>query len=119
MWHLFWQKECGIDTVEKIGNKVSYIRKPLAKYSVISAGLAVFCCLFGVISIVLSYQHQGDAPLNASALGLCSVVTGISAIVYGVFSFFEKEKNYILAKISLVFAGMIMCFWLVAIVAAW
>ena len=54
----------------------------------------------------------------AAALALCSIVTIISSIAYGIFSFMEKEKNYILAKIGLVFAGIAMCFWLVVIFAA-
>ena len=103
--------------MEKIGNKVSYIRKPLAKYSFVAAGLVAAGYIFGVISVFLSYQNQGDAPLNAAALALCSIVTILSAIAYGIFSFFEKEKNYVLAKISLVLAGIAMCFWLVVIVA--
>lgn len=104
--------------MERIGNKVSYIRKPLAKYSFIAVGLIVAAYIFGFAAVMLSYQSQGDAPMTAAALGLCSIVTTVSAIVYGVFSFFEKEKNYLLAKVCLVFAGIAVCFWLVVIVAA-
>jgi len=104
--------------VERIGNKVSYIRKPLAKYSFISLGLIVAAYVFGSIAVFLSYQNMGDAPMTAAALGLCSIVTTVSSIVYGIFSFFEKEKNYLLAKVCLVFAGVAVCFWLVIIVAA-
>lgn len=104
--------------MERIGNKVSYIRKPLAQYSFVSLGLIVAAYVFGVIAVALSYQSMGDAPMTAAALGLCSIVTTISAIVYGIFSFFEKEKNYILAKVCLVFAGVAVCFWLVVLVAA-
>ncbi len=74
--------------------------------------------VFGIAAVALSYQSVGDAPLTAAALGLCSIVTVVSSIVYGIFSFFEKEKNYLLAKICLVFAGVAVCFWLVVIVAA-
>ena len=104
--------------MERIGNKVSYIRKPLAQYSFVSLGLIVAAYVFGVIAVALSYQSMGDAPMTAAALGLCSIVTTISSIVYGIFSFFEKEKNYILAKVCLVFAGVAVCFWLVVLVAA-
>ena len=104
--------------MEKIGNKVSYIRKPLSKYSFVAAGLIAACYIFGFFAIALSYQSQGNASLNAAALGLCSIVTAVSSIAYGIFSFFEKEKNYVLAKVSLVLAGMAMCFWLVVLVAA-
>ena len=33
-------------------------------------------------------------------------------------SFFEKEKNYLLAKISLVAAGMLLLIWLFMIIIA-
>lgn len=104
--------------MERIGNKISYIRKPLAKYSFVAVGLIAACYVFGAVAVYLSYQNQGDAPMTAAALGLCSILTALSSIAYGVFSFFEKEKNYILAKICLVLAGIAMCFWLVVIVAA-
>ena len=104
--------------MERIGNKVSYIRKPLAKYSFVSLGLNVAANVFGTVAVALAYQSMGDAPMTAAALGLCSIVTTISSVVYGIFSFFEKEKNYILAKVCLVFAGIAVCFWLVVVVAA-
>ena len=104
--------------MERIGNKVSYIRKPLAKYSFVSLGLVVTSYLFGILAVTLSYQNQGNAPMSAAALALCSIVTAVSSIVYGVFSFCEKEKNYLLAKVCLVLAGIAMCFWLVVLLAA-
>lgn len=104
--------------MERIGNKVSYIRKPLAKYSFVSLGLIVAAYVFGTVAVALAYQSMGDAPMTAATLGLCSIVTTISSVVYGIFSFFEKEKNYILAKVCLVFAGIAVCFWLVVVVAA-
>lgn len=104
--------------MERIGNKISYIRKPLAKYSFVAAGLIVACYVFGAAAVMLSYQSHGDAPMTAAALGLCSILTALSGIAYGVFALFEKEKNYILAKVCLVLAGIAMCFWLVVIVAA-
>lgn len=74
--------------------------------------------VFGIAAVMLSYQNQGDAPMTAAAFGLCSIVTTVSAIAYSLFSFFEKDKKYLLAKVSLVFAGISVCFWLVVIVAA-
>ena len=98
--------------MERIGNKVSYIRKPLAKYSFVSAGLGIAALLFGCIAIGAAYYFQGDAPLSAAAVGFCSILTAVSAVVYGVLSFFEKEKNYILAKISVGISGTLVFLWL-------
>ena len=104
--------------MERIGNKVSYIRKPLAKNSFVAAGLVVVSYLFAVLSVGNSYRTQGNAPLNAAAFALCSMVTTGSAIAYGVFSFFEKEKNYRIAKLCLAAAGVLMLFWAAVIILA-
>lgn len=104
--------------MERIGNKISYIRKPLAKYSFVSAGLMIAAYIFAIVSVALSYQAQGNAPMISAALGLCSIITAISSLVYGVFSFFEKEKNYILARICLIAAGILVFFWLVIMIVS-
>ena len=55
--------------MERIGNKVSYIKKPFAKNSFVAAGLAAAALLFYAAAIGLSYHTQGNAPLAAAALG--------------------------------------------------
>ena len=65
--------------MQRIGNKVSYIKKPFAKNS---------------------------------------FVTAASSLVYGIFSFLEREKNYILAKASLIAAGILVVLWLAVIFIA-
>ena len=101
--------------MKRIGNKVSYIRKPLAKNSFVSAGLSAVSVILAAAAVSLSYMSQGNAPLTAAALGFSSILTAVSAIAYGVFSFFEKEKNYLLAKISLTAAGVMVFIWLIII----
>ena len=92
--------------MERIGNKVSYIKKPFAKNSFVAAGLS------------FSYYTQGNAPLAAAALGFCSIIIAVSSVVYGVFAMMEKEKNYLLAKISLAAAGILLLVWVLMIVFA-
>ena len=99
--------------MERIGNKVSYIKKPLAKNSFVTAAL-----LFYAAAIGLSYHTQGNAPLAAAALGFCSIITAVSSVVYGIFAMMEKEKNYILAKICLAAAGILLLVWVLMIVFA-
>ena len=99
--------------MERIGNKVSYIKKPLAKNSFVAAAL-----LFYAAAIVFSYHTQGNAPLAAAALGFCSIITAVSSVVYGIFAMMEKEKNYILAKICLAAAGILLLVWALMIVFA-
>ena len=103
--------------MERIGNKVSYIKKPLAKNSFVAAGLVAAALLF-YAAIGFSYHTQGNAPLAAAALGFCSIITAVSSVVYGIFAMMEKEKNYILAKIFLAAAGILLLVWALMIVFA-
>lgn len=104
--------------MERIGNKVSYIKKPFAKASFVSAGLAAVSFLLGAAAIGLAFYTGGNAPLTGAALGFCSILTALFSLLYGIFSFFEKGKNYLLAKISLFAAGALIFVWLVIIVIA-
>ena len=104
--------------MERIGNKVSYIKKPFAKNSFVAAGLAAAALLFYAAAIGLSYHTQGNAPRAAAALGFCSIITAVSSVVYGIFAMMEKEKNYILAKICLAAAGILLLVWALMIVFA-
>ena len=103
--------------MERIGNKVSYIKKPFAKNSFVAAGLAAAALVFYAAAISFSYYTQGNAPL-AAALGFCSIIIAVSSVVYGVFAMMEKEKNYLLAKISLAAAGILLLVWVLMIVFA-
>ena len=113
-----WQKECGRSTVERIGNKVSYIKKPFAKNSFAAAGLSAASLVFMAAALGTAYHTRGNAPLFAAALGFCSILTALASLLYVVLSFFEKEKNYRLAKVSLVASGVLVFIWLVMIVIA-
>ena len=101
--------------MERIGNKVSYIKKPFAKNSFVAAGLAAAALVFYAAAISFSYYTQGNA---AAALGFCSIIIAVSSVVYGVFAMMEKEKNYLLAKISLAAAGILLLVWVLMIVFA-
>ena len=50
--------------MQRIGNKVSYIKKPLAKASLVAAGLAAVSLLFGAAALALGYVTGGNAPLE-------------------------------------------------------
>ena len=54
--------------MERIGNKVSYIKKPFAKNSFVAAGLAAAALVFYAAAISFSYYTQGNAPLAAAGI---------------------------------------------------
>ena len=96
--------------------KMSYIRKPFAKRSFLSLGLAAGALALGVLGIASSVITAGQAQLNVAAVCFCSLVIAIVSIVYGVLSFFEKEKKYILSKIGLAISGAMVILWAVLII---
>lgn len=96
--------------------KISYIKKPFAKRSFICLPLAVVALAFGIVSLYLSVQLQGNGGLNVGAWGLSSLLFAVAGLVYGGLSFTEKEKNYNLAKIGTVISGLLILFWLCMII---
>ena len=63
-------------------------------------------------------QMVGFAAMSFKENKLCSILTAASSLVYGIFSFLEREKNYILAKASLIAAGILVVLWLAVIFIA-
>ena len=96
--------------------KVSYIRKSFAKKSFLSLGLAIGALVLGIIGIVSSVMTAGQAQLNVAAVCFCSLVISFVSLVYGVLSFFEKEKKYILAKIGMGISIALVILWAVLII---
>lgn len=96
--------------------KVSYIRKPFAKRSFLSLGLAIGALVLGIIGIASSVMTAGQAQLNVAAVCFCSLVISIFSLIYGTLSFFEKEKKYILSKIGMGISGILAILWIVLII---
>jgi len=95
---------------------VSYIRKSFAKRSFLCLGLAVGALALGMIGIISSVMAEGQAQLNVAAVCFCSMLISIVSMVYGVFSFFEKEKKYILSKIGMGISLSLIILWAVLII---
>ena len=97
--------------------KISYIRKPFAKRSRICLPLALVSLVLCVISIALSVRQQGQGGLDIAAWGVSSLIFAIVALAYGGLSLMEKEKNYLLAKIGMWTAGILVILWICVVVA--
>lgn len=91
--------------------RVSYVKKPFARNSLYSIGLASAGLLLLGLGVYGAVRAQGQAGLHVGALGFSSLLAGIAALWYGVGSLSEKDKNYILAKIG--------CGAGVALILAW
>lgn len=96
--------------------KVSYIRKPFAKKSFLSLGLALGALVLGVLGISSAAVTAGQAQLNVAAVCFCSMLISIFSLFYGVLSFFEKEKKYILSKIGICISVILVIFWTVLLI---
>lgn len=101
-----------------VGDKVSYIRHPFAKNSYFSLGLGLVCMLLATGSMILSVRNAGQGGLITGALGFSSIAAAVMGIWFGLISFMEKEKNYILAKIGVGIALVVVIFWIMVLVVA-
>lgn len=102
--------------MQKKPRRISYIRKPFARRGFVSfpfAIAALFCC---IASLGISTYLQGNGDVNVAAWGLSSIIFAVVSLVYSAMSFLEKERNYILAKISLGVSAVLVVFWLCLVI---
>jgi len=84
----------------------------------VAAGLCVPACLLLLAAVGIGYYTQGNAPLYAAGMGLCSIILILASVSCGIFSFFEKEKNYLLSKVGLAADGVMALIWILVISTA-
>lgn len=102
--------------MKHVGNKVSYIRHPFAAHSYISLGTSVLCLALTAASLWMSVAQEGQGGMITGALGFSAMVSAGIGLWFSLLSFMEKEKNYILAKISLGICGVILILWVMIII---
>lgn len=98
-------------------HKISYIRKPFAKRSLIGLPLALVSLILCGVSISLSVGQQGRGGLDVAAWGISSLLFAVVALAYGGLSLMERDKNYLLAKIGIWMSGVLVVFWICIVVA--
>lgn len=100
----------------KTESRVSYIKKPFARQSVIAIGLSAVSLILLVFGFRQAIKTDGEIPLNYLVMCLFSAIFAAAALYYAIRSFFEKEKDYLFSKISLVFSIAEVMFWSVVLV---
>lgn len=100
---------------EAAASRISYVRKPLARRSLFSAGMLAAALLLGGTGIYWAVATRGQAPLTSAAMVLCSLILGFMSFWYGLISFLEEGRNYVLARICIGVSIMLMAAWAVTI----
>jgi len=98
--------------VPKSSKKISYIKKPFARRSLVCLPAAVTALLLAAVSLGLSIRHAGQGELNVAAWGFSSLLFAAAGLYYGLTSFLEKEMNFLLAKIGVGISGVLLLFWI-------
>lgn len=96
-------------------NKISYIKKPMANQSYMCLLLASISLLLFLIGMAIGIKSHGNIPLGGVAVCFSSLIFSAVGIRYGILSFKEQEKNYILAKVGTIISGIFAILWLVII----
>ncbi|MCI6888215.1 MAG: calcium:proton exchanger, partial [Lachnospiraceae bacterium] len=55
-------------------HRISYIKKPFAKKSLVSLPFACVALAAGAVSLIISAYHQGNGDVNVAAWGFSSMV---------------------------------------------
>lgn len=100
---------------EAAASRVSYVRKPVARRSFFSVGMLVVALLLGFAGIYWAVATKGQAPMTSAAMVFCSLILGILSFWYGLISFLEEGRNYVLARICIAASTMLMAAWAVTI----
>ena len=100
---------------EAAASRVSYVRKPMARRSWFSVGMLVAALLLGGGGIYWAVATKGQAPLTSAAMVLCSLILGFMSFWYGLISFLEEGRNYVLARICIGVSSVLMLGWAVTI----
>ena len=100
---------------EAAATRVSYVRKPFAGRSKMSAILIGAALLLGGTAICSAVATKGQATLTHAAMALCSMFLSVIGIWYGGISFLEDDKNYILAKLGIGLGIAMLAGWAVIV----
>ena len=74
--------------------------------------LAVVSLVLCGVSILLSVRQQGQGELSVAAWAVSSFLFALAALIYGGLAFLEKDKNYLLARIGMWMAGILVVLWI-------
>ena len=102
--------------MEKGKNKISYIRKPLARRGKMALIRAAAATLLGGLGAYLAVRGNGTAGLNVAAMGFSSLLFSLVSLWYGWLAFLERNRNYLMAKISIGVSGLWAVFWVCMVI---
>lgn len=95
--------------------RVSYVKKQMARRSKVSLGLTVAALVLFAVSMGTAIRSEGAATISIAGMGLSSLLVSIVGGIYAIAAFWEREKNYILAKVSVFLCGTLIIIWLIMI----
>ena len=96
--------------------KISYIRKPLARRGKMALILALGATAFGGVGGYLAGHGNGTAGLNVGAIGFSSLLFSLVSLWYGWLAFLERNRNYLMARVSLAVSGLWAVFWVCMVI---
>ena len=102
--------------MEKGKNKISYIRKPLARRGKMALILAAAATLLGGLGGYLAGRGNGTGGLNVAGMGFSRLVFFLVSLRYGWLAFLERNRNYLMAKISIGVSGLWAVFWVCMVI---
>lgn len=97
--------------------RISYIKKPIARRSIIAILLAAAAFLCTGVSLGISVNAQGSGGVEVACWAVWGIANAAFSLWYGLLSFMEKEKNYVLTKIGMGISGTLLVFWICVLIS--
>ena len=104
-------KDKKTDTTEM----VNYLRKPRSEAGSTALFAAVVALLLTLLSGWLMVRSLGNPPLNVSAVAFSAMIFSAFAVLCGLFSFLERDKDHLFSLLGISIGGLVLVTWVITI----
>ena len=104
-------KDKKTDTTEM----VNYLRKPRSEAGGTALFAAAVALLLTFLSGWLMVRSLGNPPLNVSAVAFSAMIFSAFAVLCGLFSFLERDKDHLFSLLGISIGGLVLVTWVITI----
>lgn len=104
---------------EQSGNgngNVNYLRKPRSEIGTASLFAASVSLALTVLVFYLMVASLGNPPLYVSAIAGSAMLFSLYALISGILSLLDPDKNHLLGIIGLSIGGLVFLIWIITVI---
>ena len=105
----------GRDRTADTAEMVNYLRKPRSEAGGTALVGALIALLLTALSGWLTVKALGNPPLNVSAIALSAMLFSSFAVLCGLFSFLERDRDHLFSLLGISIGGLVLVTWVIII----